>query len=131
VHISNQGEPNPRFEPFEPDELPDDYDALPWDDEDTFAAVEWLFKTPARMRLVLFALQELHEGDPIFMNKSELGDAIDKHRQSAQREIDALVEMGVYEEREEGYTRYRPRAESNILRALAPLEKQVRAQYEY
>ena len=120
---------------FEPMDLPDEEEARaaveePYSDEH-HTLLQWFSETQGRMRLVTFALKDLQSGDPIFRNKSELADAAGVSRHTPNRYMEELVALGIYDERAQGISRYRVNKDSNILRALAALEQQLRERARY
>lgn len=88
----------------------------------------WLFGTEGRGKIVNYAIDAVRGGDPIFLNKSGLGDEANVSRHSVHRHIDDLVELGIFTKRasEGSVTRYRPNKESRVLRALSTVDTEIR-----
>lgn len=87
--------------------------------------ITWLFGSKGRLKLCVFALEEVATGDPVFLNKTATSREADVSRHSSHRYLDTLVDLGVFETRGEGYNRYRPNANSRILQAMATLHNEI------
>ncbi|MDB9247503.1 hypothetical protein PN419_00580 [Halorubrum ezzemoulense] len=113
---------------FGPIDLADAYDssAGKWDHDES--PLRWLFGKEGRAKLVEYAMRAAEEGDPIYLNKSDLGDEADVSRHSAHRHIDDLIALGIFTERarEGSVTRYRPNTDSRVLRALYTADTEIR-----
>ena len=88
-----------------------------WIDKPT--PVRWMFEYDGRGKLIEYALKHIVTDDVIYHNKRNLGNNADTSRHSVHRYIDKLVEIGIYEQRTDGRTRYRANRDSTILAALA------------
>lgn len=90
----------------------------------------WLFSKEGRGGLVEYAIDAVESGDPVYLNKSDLGDEADVSRHSCHRHLDDLVRLGIYSERDKegSVTRYRPNKDSRVLRALSVAEIEI---YKY
>jgi hypothetical protein len=112
---------------FEPLPLPEEvsYNTLMWDNDEE--PIEWLFASEGRLALATYAMAAVDAGDPIYLNKSETSDKAGVSRHSAHRHIDDLVTLGIFETRGQGYNRYRPNADSRILKAMATVNEEIAA----
>lgn len=90
----------------------------------------WLFNKEGRGKLVEYAIDAVESGDPVYLNKTDLGDEADVSRHSCHRHIDDLVRLNIYSERDKegSVTRYRPNKDSRVLRALSVAETEI---YKY
>ena len=92
--------------------------------------LEWLFLKDSRVKLVSYALEAVQD-DPIYLNKSELGDLADTSRHSVHRHIDDLVDIGVYEQIGESAARYRPNPNSRVLKAIGLANEEIGEQRHF
>ena len=99
------------------------FDGTPSEWVEGSTPVRWMFEYDGRGKLIEYALKQVITNDIVYHNKQNLGNHAGTSRHSVHRYIDELVEIGIYEQRTEGRTRYRANCDSTILAALAKANK--------
>lgn len=111
------------FEPISIDDSDLDFDHNDWNKD--APPISWLSKKDSRFQFSIYALEQVLDGDPVYLNKSQLAEKVGMSRHSAQRHIEDLVDLGVYEVRDDGVRRYRPNRNSQVLAAMATLNEAI------
>jgi len=89
--------------------------------------LRWLFATKGRGRLVMYAINEVASGDPIFQNKSALAKSADVSRHSVHRHIEELEELNIYDKKggDGTHIRHRPNRNSRVIAALYKANQEI------
>lgn len=122
-------ETNDAFQPLSIDDYQAKItDAIERWGEDT-TPIAWLFRKEGRGKLVSFAVRALRGSeDEYYMNQSDLARESDVSRHSVHRHIDDLVALNIYEVKPGKIERYRPNADSRILKAVAAANDAIASQ---
>jgi hypothetical protein len=94
-----------------------------WDKDES--PLEWLFTKSARVRLAAFAVEQVLEDNPVFINKSAIARESGVSRNSASRYMDDMVDLGIFRARGYGYDRYCANPDSRVLKALVILQREL------
>jgi len=88
--------------------------------------IEFVLSPPSRFELAVHAVRTVTNDTPLREhNKSELSDAAGVSRHAVHEHIDALAELGVYDELGGAISRYRANPNSIILNALVTVNEQI------
>lgn len=93
-------------------------------DKDIIPA-EWLLNKSGRASIVALAIEQIESEDPIYLNKSEIGERSGSSRYTAHRHMQDLVDIGIFEKRGRNIDRYRANANSTVLAAIARLNEEI------